>query len=323
MRCIDPQSIAAATPYPELIDALEQAFRRPATGPLRSHHELRNGDGSTTTLLVMPCSHPGGRLGLKLVTVNPGNAARGLPTVQAAYMLGFTDTGGFDAVLDGTALTLRRTAATSALASRFLSRQDAKHLLLVGAGSLAGPLARAHLVVRPIREIRIWNRSFEKAERLAEALALETGVTASATNYLAESTAWADIITCATTSTEPLVLGRHLRAGQHLDLVGAYTPAMRETDDDAIVGARVFVDERQAALAEAGDLIQPLRAGRITPAHIVGDLSQLVRGEVQGRTSPLDITLFKSVGLALEDLAAAELVVSSGQDGHGYSGTGA
>ena len=173
------------------------------------------------------------------------------------------------------------------------------------------PLVLAHSAVRPIEEVRIWNRSSRRAEQLCEALRRDHGVQARATADLAEATAWADIISCATTSSEPLILGRHLRRGQHIDLVGAYTPAMRETDDEAVRRARVFVDDRAAALAEAGDLVQALASGAITAAHVSADLGQLVRNEVTGRESPDDITLFKSVGLALEDLAAAELVLNA------------
>jgi ornithine cyclodeaminase len=165
--------------------------------------------------------------------------------------------------------------------------------------------------VRPIHEIRIWGRSCEKAARVAETLANELHVAVAVAADLVESTAWADIISCATLSMQPLVLGRHLRPGQHLDLVGAYTPAMRETDDDAVARARIFVDSRASALTEAGDLIQSLNAGRITAVAIQGELAELARGEIRGRESPDQVTLFKSVGLALEDLAAAELALGS------------
>lgn len=311
MRSIDGRAVELATPFPKLIDALAQAFRESPAVPLRSQIEMRNNDGSSNTLLVMPCYQTGGRFGLKLATVSPGNAARSLPTVQATYVLGTTGTGSFEAVMDGTQLTLRRTAATSALASRLLSREDSRRLLVVGAGSMAGPLALAHSAVRPIADVRIWNRSPQRATQLCEALQRNHGLSASIANDLEEAVGWADIISCATTSTDALILGRYLHAGQHIDLVGAFTPAMRETDDQAIRRSRVFVDDRAAALSEAGDLIQPLRSGAISEKHILGDMTQLVRGEVTGRTSRDDITLFKSVGLALEDLAAAELVLSA------------
>lgn len=304
MRSLDAAAVAAATPYGPLIDALADAFRHPPVAPLRTHHEFQS-----TTVLIMPCAQSGGAMGLKVVTVTPANSAKGLPVVQAEYLLGDSSTGAFTARLDGTELTLRRTAATSALASRWLSRESSERLLIVGAGSLAAPLARAHSSVRPIREIRIWNRSRARAAALAGALSRELSLSVSDTEDLEGSTRWADIVSCATSSTEPLVLGRNLRAGQHLDLVGAYLPTMRETDDDAVARARVFVDSREAALAEAGDLIQPLRAGRIATSHIVAELSDLARGDASGRTSPDEITLFKSVGLALEDLAAAQLAL--------------
>ena len=309
MRSIDARAVEAATPFPKLIDALAEAFRKPPAAPLRTQIQMQSAAGSSNTLLVMPCSQPGGRFGLKLATVSPENAARSLPTVQATYVLGTTDTGSFDAIMDGTQLTKRRTAATSALASRLLSREDSQRLLLVGAGSMAGPLVLAHSAVRPIAEIRIWNRSPQRAAQLCAALQRDHGLSADVANDREEAAGWADIISSATTSADPLILGRYLRPGQHIDLVGAYTAAMRETDDEAIRKSRVFVDDRAAALSEAGDLLQPLRSGVITEEHILGDMSQLVRGEVRGRKSRDDITLFKSVGLALEDLAAAELVL--------------
>jgi len=311
MQWLDAGAVSAATPYPALIDALAEAFRKKVSAPPRWHHEIQNDDRTVTTLLVMPCWQAGGRFGVKLVTVVPANSARGLPTVQAAYLVGSSVNGSFDALLDGTELTLRRTAAASALASRYLSRHDSQRLLIVGSGNLAAPLARAHRAVRSIREIRIWSRSREHATRLAESLAGELKIPVAGVADLAESTSWADIISCATLSTEALVLGRNLRPGQHLDLVGAYTPSMRETDDEAVARARIFVDSRDSALAEAGDLIQALKSGAITAADIRGELAELARNEIAGRQAGSDITLFKSVGLALEDLAAAELALDS------------
>ncbi len=219
------------------------------------------------------------------------------------------------AVIDGQALTLWRTAAASALAATFLARKNASRLVMVGAGALAPYLVAAHASVRPIAEVLIWNRNPQRAEKLAAELN-ERAITSplrgdsialAATADLEAAVRAADIVSCATLAAEPLVKGAWLKPGAHLDLVGAFTPKMREADDEAVRRARVFVDTRQGALKEAGDIVQPLEAGVIGESDIVGDLFDLCRGKVEGRTSPDEITLFKSVGTALEDLAAAIL----------------
>ena len=227
--------------------------------------------------------------------------------MHGTYLLLDAATGMPVALLDGTALTLRRTAAASALAAGFLARPDSAVHLMVGTGALAPHLAAAHRAVRPIRETRIWGRDPKKAAALAARLA-NSGIAAAPVSGLEEAVAAADIITCATLAREPLIRGAWLRPGTHLDLVGGYTPDMREADDEAISRARVYIDT-DAALREAGDIVQPLRSGHLARERIVGDLFDLVRGICPGRRDPAEITLFKSVGSALEDLAAAQLVV--------------
>jgi ornithine cyclodeaminase/alanine dehydrogenase-like protein (mu-crystallin family) len=207
------------------------------------------------------------------------------------------------ALIDGPRLTTWRTACASALASSWLSREDSSRLLIIGAGAMAPFLVRAHSAVRPIRQIRIWNRTHAKAERLAATLAAE-GFAVSATDDLDEALGWADIVSSATIASEPLVKGALLKPGTHVDLVGAFTPELRESDDEAIRRARVYVDTREGATKEAGDIVQALLSGALTPAGIVADLYELARGEKQGRQNADEITLFKSVGAALEDLAA-------------------
>jgi ornithine cyclodeaminase len=261
-------------------------------------------------LLLMPAWQPGAVTGVKLVHICAGNEARGLPSVQALYILFDGPTGTPLAVMDGTALTLRRTAATSALAAGWLARADSRRLLVIGAGALAPHLARAHAAVRPVDEIRIWNRTESRAGAVAGALAAE-GLPVTSTADLDGSLGWADIVSCGTMSTEPLVKGALLRQGTHVDLVGAFTPTMRESDDETMRRARVYVDARDGALAEAGDLLLAIEAGAFSAADICGDLFELARGSVAGRTSDDEITLFKSVGNALEDLAAARLVAAT------------
>ena len=194
----------------------------------------------------------------------------------------------------------------SALASGYLSRPDCERLLMVGTGALAPYLILAHAAVRPICNVLIWGRSPDKAARLAKRLD-RPDFRVAATDDLEAAARGAQVISCATLSEEPLIRGDWLQPGQHLDLVGAFRPDMRESDDAAIRRARVFVDTREGALAEAGDIVQPIKSGVLDPADVAGDLFDLTRGERAGRRFYDQITLFKSVGTALEDLAAAEL----------------
>lgn len=306
LRVIGAAEVDAALPVAALIDRLEQAFRDGAEVPLRHHHAVKTEDGLAGTLLLMPAWRTGGALGVKCVTVFPGNQARGLASVLGVYLLLDATTGQPRAVLDGVTLTLRRTAAASALAARYLARSDARRLALVGAGALSAHLARAHAEVRPIEEVAVWNRTPARAEAVARQLAGE-GIRARATLDLEAAVRDADVISCATMSATPVVRGAWLKPGAHLDLVGGYTPAMREADDEAVRRARVYVDTRAGAGKEAGDIVQPLHSGVLTEAAIAGDLFELTRGQAAGRRAADEITLFKSVGTAIEDLAAAEL----------------
>jgi ornithine cyclodeaminase len=250
-------------------------------------------------------------LGVKLVTVMPEAAQRGAGTVQASYLLLDRTTGQPCALIDGEALTLRRTAAASALAAQLLARPDAQRLLVVGTGRLAPWMAQAHVALRPdLTHVDVWGRSADAAEVVVETLR-EEGIDAEVALDLRHAVEQADVITCATTAREPLLHGAWLKPGAHVDLVGAFRRDMREADDAAVLRARVFVDTHAGALAEAGDLTQPIERGVIAREHVRGELAQLLRGEVDGRLHGDDVTLFKSVGTALEDLAAAALVVRS------------
>jgi alanine dehydrogenase len=309
MLIVNAGSVHRLLDFPSLIEALRDMFCGGCELPQRHHHTIAAPapDGHPGTLLLMPAWRIGEALGVKIVTVFPDNAGRALPSVYGTYLLLDPATGAPVAVLDGTALTLRRTAAASALAASFLAREDSAVHLMVGTGALAPYLIAAHRSVRPIRETLIWGRDPAKAAALAARLASE-GTAAIAVSDLAEAAAMSDIVTCATLSPQPLVSGAWLKPGAHLDLVGSYRPEMRESDDDAIRRARVFVDT-EAALREAGDIVQPLRSGALARDRIAGDLFNLARGTCDGRRTAGEITLFKSVGTALEDLAAARLAV--------------
>ncbi len=315
MRIFDGAAVDAALSYPALVDTLEEAFANGALAPPRHHHAIALDGRPEATLLIMPAweaSAPGspsaGRyMGLKAVTVYPDNAAaHGKPAVLGSYLLMSAQTRETLAVMDATRLTAWRTAAASALASRHLSRPDASSLLMVGAGALAPFLVRAHASVRPIRQVRVWNRSRVGAEALVANLA-GSGIDATIADELDAAVAEADIVSAATLSSQPLIQGAWLRPGTHLDCVGAFRPSMRETDDEVVRRARIFVDT-EAAFAEAGDIMQPLQSGVIGTKAVLGELADLCRGAVQGRTSPADITFFKSVGTSIEDLAAAVAV---------------
>ncbi|MGD0762403.1 MAG: ornithine cyclodeaminase family protein [Roseiarcus sp.] len=309
MRHFTAGEIDAALDFPTLIDAVGEAFRGGFHAPRRHHHEIERLGEPAATALLMPAwttsASVGDFLGVKVVNVFPGNAARGLPAVSGLYVLQSGVTGEALATMDGTRLTLWRTAAASALAARHLARSDAKNLLIVGAGALAPFLARAHASQRPIETIAVWNHRPEAARRLADSLSAQ-GYRAHAVEHLQDAAHEADIISCATLSPTPLIAGAWLKAGQHLDLVGAFSMRMREADDAALKRARVFVDA-EAALSEGGDVALALMSGALTHADVVDDLAALTRG-APGRGGPDEITLFKSVGAAIEDLAAAMLV---------------
>ena len=300
MRILDAARTEAALPFERLIPALRDAFVAGAEVPLRHRHDIAQPDGTTAALLLMPAWRAGGFLGVKLVSVFPGNGARGLPSVAASYLLCDGATGRHLALIDGSEITRRRTAAASALAASYLARADARTLLIVGSGHVAGLLPAAYRVVRGIERVLVWNIRPEGAKRLAARLGAE------AATDLEAAARDADIVSCATLSRVPLVRGEWLRPGTHLDLIGGFTPAMREADDAAVQRSRVFIDT-DAALAEAGDLIDPIAHGVLQRGDIAGSLFTLCRGETPGRRDVQEITLFKSVGSAIEDLAAAAL----------------
>jgi len=304
MRFISAQEVDAALDFPALVEALDAAFRGGLQAPPRHHHVLPVAGGPDATHLLMP-AWGDGALGVKIVNVFPGNGARGLSAVQGVYVLQSGQTGETLAVIDGTRLTQWRTAAASALAASRLARQGSTRLTLVGAGSLAPFLARAHASVRPIREITVWNHRPEGAQRLATQLAAE-GFDARPEANLQAAVEASDVISAATLSTAPLIRGAWLKPGQHVDLVGAFNMTMREADDLALQRSRVFIDT-PSALDEGGDVAQAVASGALAKSAIVADLAALARG-APGRGSDDEITLFKSVGASIEDLAAAQLV---------------
>ena len=312
MRVIGADEVRAQADLPRLIESLEQAFRSAAVIPPRQILPLPGGRGDGQ-FLVMPAFDPDGSAAIKLVTFLPENASRGLPTVQAA-VVAFSSEGTPVAVLDGTMVTRIRTAAASALASKYLSRADSSRLTVVGTGALAPWMAAAHAVVRPIDRIDVWGRHPERVAATVTAIRKIAAprITVRAAPTLEESVRSADIVTCATSSPTPLVSGLWLKTGAFIDLVGSFSPSTREADDDVVRRARIFVDTFEGALAEAGDIIDPIARGVISRDHVEGELADLVTGRVAGRQTAGEITLFKSVGTALEDLTAARLLLAKG-----------
>jgi ornithine cyclodeaminase len=304
MKIISAALLAESAPYRDLVEALRQGFRDDITTPVRHQHQTSD----KAILLLMPAWSKD-FTGLKTVVFKSDNAAQGLPTITANYLLIDNRTGATVAMMDGTELTRRRTAAASALAADYLARQDASTMLMVGAGALGAHFVRAHAAMRPIRTVLLYNRSLDKAKGLAADLAKD-GFEVSAVTGLEKAMGEADIISCATTSAEPILRGKWLKPGTHVDLAGAFKPSMRETDGDVVARTRVYVDTREGAEAEAGDLLQAQAEGKFRMENIQGDLFDLCRGKVAGRRNRDEITLFKSCGTAIEDLAAAMLVYS-------------
>ncbi len=306
MRLFATADIDAALSFPGLIDTLAEAFRGNAVVPPRTHHPIER-PGEEALLLIMPAwSGPDSErpyIGTKILSVFFGNGTRNLPGVMGAYLLMDGKTGEPLAVMDGNRLTLWRTAAASALASRFMSNPEASKLLMVGAGSLAPFLIKAHRAVRPLTEIALWARRPEAAEAVAVELARD-GIEVRAVTDLEGEARTADIISCATNATQPLIHGRWLKRDAHLDLVGAFTMQMREADADALERARVVVDS-QKAIDEGGDVAIGIDEGNYTADRVAGTLADLCHGRIAGRSDEGEITLFKSVGVSLEDLAAA------------------
>jgi len=311
MQMISAAEVDRALSFPGLVETLRKAFHDGAVQPVRHHHAVERPTGTDSTLLLMPAwtdfnangVSGNGHIGVKIVTVSPDNNAIGKPAVMGLYLLLDGTTGEPQALIDGQRLTQWRTACASALAATYLAREDASRLLIVGAGAVAQFLARAHAAVRPIRQVSIWNRTPANAQKVANELRTE-GFDAIVSDDLDADAAKADIISCATISNTPLIKGALLKPGTHVDLVGAFTPDMRESDDEAIRRAHVYVDTRAGATKEAGDIVQALASGALTADGIVADLHELARGQKPGRRDAQEITLFKSVGAALEDLAA-------------------
>ncbi|VFR57079.1 Ornithine cyclodeaminase [plant metagenome] len=306
MRIIDAEATRRALAFDRLIPALRDMFVQGCEVPLRHTHSLAAPGGDARTVLLMPAWQVDGYFGLKTVGIFPGNASRGLPGLHSTYLLFDASTGVPLAQLDGNEITSRRTAAASALAASYLAPEQASSLLVVGAGRVGSLVPEAFRAVRPIERVTVWDRNDAAAATLVERLRTQ-GIAASAAGDLATAVRDADIVSCATLATEPVVLGEWLRPDSHLDLIGSFKPDMREADDACFAGARLFVDT-QEALQKSGELLGPMSRGVFTERDVLATLADLCSGRHAGRQGQSGRTVFKAVGTALEDLAAATVV---------------
>lgn len=318
MRIISRDQISQLVPMHHAIDAVAQAFAQLAAGeavvPQRQRVAVPPVDG--LALLMPAYLQASDALGVKLLTVFPQNAASDLPTIQALVVLFDTATGTPLALMDGTYLTALRTGAASGVATQAMARDDAHTLALFGAGATALHQVLAICTVRSITRVLLVNRSADRAVQLAETLRgfgtpvpPDVRVAPSVAIALRE----ADIVCLATAASAPLFDDADVRPGTHINGIGSYMPTMQELPGATVARARVVVDQRQTAWAEAGDLIIPRNAGMISESHVVAELGEIVRGSVCGRTSDSEITFFKSVGNAVQDVAVARLAYTLAQ----------
>ncbi len=303
---IDSDFIESHTDYESLIDNIKKAFGSSSIEvPQRHHHNYKNPpEKEDSTLLIMPAWNPGKDLGVKLVTVSPENGKHNLPSIQGTYIYFDAQKGIPKAILEAKTLTAKRTAATSALAASYLAKENASSLLMIGTGALSIQLILAHSAVRPIKKVYVWGRNKLKADAVCEQLKNKSFEIQSVIT-IDEVIGNVDIISVATLSKTPLIKGKLLQKGQHIDLVGAFKKDMREADDETIKKSSIYIDT-YGGMNESGDIYIPLQNGTLSKNEIKADLFELCSDKKNGRTSHEDVTLFKSVGHALEDLVAAK-----------------
>ena len=306
IRIIDNSFIERNTSFIDLVKVLKNTFTKAMSiVPMRHHHDFPNPSvGSDSTLLLMPAWNPGNDAGVKIVIVSPENSKLDLPSIQGIYIYLDALKGNVKSIMDAKSLTAKRTAATSALASSFLSRKNSSSLLMIGTGALSKNLILAHASVRPITTVYVYGRDFKKAEKICSELSNKQ-LSLYPVKTIEEVISTVDIVSSATLSPIPLVLGKFLKPGQHIDLVGSYKKDTRESDDEVITKSSVFIDTYQGGLIESGDILIPLTSGVLKVENIKADLFELCQETKEGRKSSEEITVFKSVGHASEDLAAA------------------
>ena len=315
LRVLSGADVRRALPMAEAVAAMKEAFRELSAGkavaPPRTRMRIEEGRGD---VLVMPAYSPSAsRVGLKVITLFERNRDLGLPFIQALALVLDGGTGTPLAVMDGTALTAIRTGAASGAATDLLARRDVRKVAVFGAGLQARSQLEAVRAVRPLVEAAVFDPDRARAAEFAAWAGRELGLAASAAATPAEALSGAGVVCTATTSGTPVFADGDLAAGVHINAVGSYKPRIREVPPETVVRALVFVDEREAAWEEAGDLIMPLESGLITRGHVRAELGEVVAGDKPGRLRADDVTLFKSVGLAVQDLAAAARALANAE----------
>ena len=310
------EQVAALLPMNECIGVMEEALKMLAQGeallPLRSSLPLPGGDN----LMVLMPSYLGGiqAAGVKIITSFPGNYGSEYDTHQGVVLVFDTQYGLLRAIVDGTSVTAIRTAAVSGVATKLLARPDAGDLAIIGAGTQARTHLEAMLCVRRLRRVRVYSLPIEGAHQFAQRESKRHGIEIEVKTTAQEAVAGADLICTVTTAREPVVKGEWIAPGAHINAVGAFTPKTRELDSAAVVKARLYVDRRESTLHEAGEFLIPKAEGLIGDDHILGELGEVLLGRVPGRRSPDEVTLFKSLGLAIEDLASAHYILRKAQE---------
>ncbi|MCS7282697.1 MAG: hypothetical protein NZ769_05025 [Anaerolineae bacterium] len=313
IRLLSREDVRRALPMREAVEAMKRAFAQLSTGqaevPLRVPLHVPRHNGLT---LFMPAYLAADdQMAVKVVSVFNDNPARGLPLIHALVVVVDATTGQPAAVMDGTYLTALRTGAASGAATDLLARPDAAVVAVFGAGVQGRTQLEAVCAVRPIRKAWVYDVDRARAEAYAAEMAARLGVPVRVAETPSEAVSGADVICTATTSSIPVFDDADVRPGTHINAVGAYTPQMREVPTETVLRAKVVIDHRTASLAEAGDLLIPIREGRMTEAHIWAELGEIAAGLKPGRTSPDEVTLFKSVGVAVQDVAAAAAVLEA------------
>lgn len=313
IRLLSREDVRRALPMREAVEVMKRAFAQLSTGqaevPLRVPVSVPRHNGLT---LFMPAYLAADdQMAVKIVSVFNDNPARGLPLIYALVVVVDATTGQPAAVMDGTYLTALRTGAASGAATDLLARPDAAVAAVFGAGVQGRTQLEAVCAVRPIREAWVYDVDRTRAEAYAAEMAARLSLPVYVAGTPAEAVRRADVLCTATTSSVPVFDDADVRPGTHINAVGAYTPQMREVPTETVLRAKVVIDHRTASLAEAGDLLIPIREGRMTEAHIWAELGEIVAGRKAGRTSPEEVTLFKSVGVAVQDVAAAAAVLEA------------
>jgi ornithine cyclodeaminase len=304
MQFISKDEVARLLPYLNLIQALATGLLEPIESPARSFF---NPNHDASSVLIMPAWHPHRLMGTKIVSIWPENNAKGKSAVSAVYVVTSCADGSPLAVIDGTELTLRRTAAAAALGAQLMARPNSSKLAVLGTGALSVPMVLAHHSVFNLTETIIWGRQLAKAQAVVDQLG-HVGIIARASTDLPSTMASADVVVAVTTATEPFIQSDWVKPGTHLGLIGAFTPNMAEAEPKLLPKVRLFVDSREAVLQKGGEVLQALRTGLITETDVLGELADLLASspQITGRISAQDITVFKSVGFAALDLIAAE-----------------